>query len=122
MKKLLLLLLPFITLAQGPPNCVPTTIVINLDQYQGETSWDVKDTAGVVVAAGSGYWSQPQYGVVVEQRCLPVGSLTFTIYDSYGDGLNGALWGGLDGSYYVVQCYDTIVSGELIQAMARALR
>ena len=112
MKKiLLLLLLPFTLLAQGPPNCVPTTIIINLDQYQGETSWDVKDTNGVVVADGSGYWSQPQYGVVIEQRCLPPGNLTFTIYDSYGDGLNGALWGGLDGSYYVVQCYDTIISG-----------
>ena len=107
-KLLLLLLLPILSFSQ---NCVPTTIIINLDQYQGETSWDVKDTTGFVVAAGSGYWSQPDYGVVVEQRCLPVGNLTFTIYDSYGDGLNGALWGGLDGSYYIVQCYDTIVSG-----------
>ena len=110
MKKLLLLLLllPILTLSQ---NCVPTTIIINLDQYQGETSWDVKDSTGYIVAAGSGYWSQPDYGIVVEQRCLPVGDLTFTIYDSYGDGLNGALWGGLDGSYYIVQCFDTIVTG-----------
>jgi len=107
-KLLLLLLLPILSFSQ---NCVPTTIIINLDQYQSETSWDVKDTAGVVVAAGSGYWSEPQYGIVTEQRCLPTGDLTFTIYDSYGDGINGALWGGLDGSYYVVQCYDTIISG-----------
>ena len=111
MKKLLLLLLPFTLLAQGPPNCVPTTIIINLDQYQSETSWDVKDTTGFVVAAGSGYWSEPDYGIVVEQRCLPPVPLIFTIYDSYGDGLAGALWGGLDGSYYVVQCYDTLVHG-----------
>jgi len=110
-KLLLLLLLPFALLAQGPPNCVPTTIIINLDQYQNETSWDVKDTNGVVVASGNGYWSQPDYGVVLEQRCLPAGDLTFTMYDSYGDGLAGALWGGLDGSYYVVQCYDTLVRG-----------
>jgi len=110
MKKLLLLLLllPIFSFTQ---NCVPTTIIINLDQYQGETSWDVKDSTGLVVADGSGYWSEPQYGVVTEQRCLPVGNLTFTIYDSYGDGLNGAMWGGLDGSYYVVQCYDTIITG-----------
>ena len=110
MKKLLLLLLllPIFSFTQ---NCVPTTIIINLDQYQGETSWDVKDSTGLVVADGSGYWSEPQYGVVTEQRCLPVGDLTFTIYDSYGDGLNGAMWGGLDGSYYVVQCYDTIITG-----------
>jgi len=107
-KLLLLLLLPILSFSQ---NCVPTTIIINLDQYQGETSWDVKDSTGLVVADGSGYWSEPQYGVVTEQRCLPVGNLTFTIYDSYGDGLNGAMWGGLDGSYYVVQCYDTIITG-----------
>jgi len=107
-KLLLLLLLPILSFSQ---NCVPTTIIINLDQYQGETSWDVKDSTGLVVADGSGYWSEPQYGVVTEQRCLPVGYLTFTIYDSYGDGLNGAMWGGLDGSYYVVQCYDTIITG-----------
>ena len=115
MKKILiLLLLPFIALAQGPPpNCVPTTIIINLDQYQGETSWDIKDTSGTVVATGNGYWSEPQYGVVIEQRCLPPIPLTFTIYDSYGDGLNGSMWGGLDGSYYVVQCYDTLIYGNV---------
>jgi len=111
MKKLLLLLLPFTLLAQGPPNCVPTTIVINLDQYQGETSWDVKDSTGMVVADGSGYYNQADYAIVVEQACLPIGPLFFTIYDNYGDGLNGALWGGLDGSYYLIQCNDTLVYG-----------
>jgi hypothetical protein len=111
MKKLLLLLLPFITLAQGPPNCVPTTIIINLDQYQSETYWTIEDTSGNMLTYGTNYGGEPDYASVIEQRCLPPGPLTFTIYDSYGDGLNGALWGGLDGSYYVVQCYDTIVSG-----------
>jgi len=112
MKKLLLLLLPFALLAQGPPNCVPTTIVINLDQYQSETSWDIKDSTGTIVADGSGYWSQADYASVLEPRCLPTGPLTFTIYDSYGDGLNGSLWGGLDGSYYLIQCNDTLIYGE----------
>lgn len=111
MKKLLLLLLPFTILAQGPPNCVPTTIIINLDQYQSETYWTIEDTSGNMLTYGTNYGSQPDYASIVEQRCLPPGPLTFTIYDTYGDGLNGAMWGGLDGSYYVVQCYDTIVSG-----------
>tara|TARA_R110002049_G_scaffold109426_3_gene258267 strand:- start:1215 stop:3095 length:1881 start_codon:yes stop_codon:yes gene_type:complete len=111
-KLLLLLLLPFALFAQpGPPNCVPTTIIINLDQYQGETSWDIKDSTGLVVADGNGYWSQLDYAIVTEPRCLPSGPLTFTIYDSYGDGLNGSLWGGLDGSYYLIQCNDTLVYG-----------
>ena len=111
MKKLIFLfLLPIITFAQ--PNCVQTTIVINLDQYQSETSWGVYDTSGALLTYGSGYGSQPDYASVVEQRCLPEGDLTFIIYDSYGDGLNGALWGGLDGSYYVIQCNDTLVYGD----------
>jgi len=107
-KLLLLLLLPIFSFAQ---NCVPTTIIINLDQYQGETYWIIKDTSDNILTYGSNYGGEPDYASVVEQRCLPPGPLTFTIYDTYGDGLNGALWGGLDGSYYVVQCYDTIVSG-----------
>ena len=110
-KLLLLLLLPFTILAQGPPNCVPTTIVINLDQYQSETSWGIYDTSGTLLTWGNNYGSQPDYASVVEQRCLPEGDLTFIIYDSYGDGLNGALWGGLDGSYYLIQCNDTLIYG-----------
>ena len=106
------MLLPFALIAQGPPNCVPTTIVINLDQYQSETAWAVYDTAGTMITFGQGYGSQPTYASVIEQRCLPQGPLVFEIYDSYGDGLNGALWGGLDGSYYVVQCNDTLVFGD----------
>ena len=112
MKKLILLLLPFITLAQGPPNCVPTTIVINLDQYQSETSWTIEDTAGNIITSGGNYGGQPDYASVLEQRCLPEGDLIFTIYDSYGDGLNGAIWGGLDGSYYLIQCNDTLIYGD----------
>jgi len=107
-KLLLLLLLPIFSFAQ---NCVPTTIIINLDQYQGETYWTIEDTSGNMLTYGTNYGSQPDYASVVEQRCLPQGDLTFTIYDTYGDGLNGALWGGLDGSYYLVQCNDTLIYG-----------
>ena len=107
-KLLILLLLPILSFSQ---NCVPTTIIINLDQYQSETYWTVTDTSGALLTYGQNYGSQPDYGIVVEQRCLPVGPLVFTMHDSYGDGMNGAMWGGLDGSYYVVQCYDTIVTG-----------
>jgi len=107
-KLLLLLLLPILSFSQ---NCVPTTIIINLDQYQSETYWTIEDTSGTMLTYGTNYGSQADYASIVEQRCLPPGALTFTIYDTYGDGLNGSMWGGLDGSYYVVQCYDTIISG-----------
>ena len=95
----------------NPPPCVPATVVINLDQYQGETSWNIKDTNGFVYASGSGYYSEPDYATVIIPVCIPKGPLEFTIYDTYGDGLNGALWQGNDGSYYLIQCNDTLVYG-----------
>mgnify|MGYP005814867021 CR=1 FL=1 len=97
---------------QPPPvQLVPAKVIINLDQYQSETSWDIKDTNGFVYASGGNYNSQPDYATVVIPVQIPKGDLTFTIYDSYGDGLNGGLWQGQDGSYYVKQCNDTLVYG-----------
>ena len=94
---------------QPPPSsgCVPTMVNINLDQYQSETTWDIKDSTGAVLATGGPYSNAPDYEPQFEPVCLPTGNLTFTIYDSYGDGLAGSLWGGQDGSYYLIQCGDT---------------
>jgi hypothetical protein len=100
---------------QPPPlQMVPAKVIINLDQYQSETSWDIKDTNGTLFTLlVGGYNSQPDYASVVRPRTLyRKGELVFTIYDTYGDGLNGALWQGQDGSYYIVkQCNDTLVYG-----------
>jgi len=96
---------------QPPPQLVPAKVIINLDQYQGETSWNIKDTNGTIHASGGGYSSQPDYATIVEPVLIPKGNLIFTIYDTYGDGLNGALWQGQDGSYFLKQCNDTLVYG-----------
>ena len=111
MKKLLLLLLLLPILSFGQ-NSTPATVIINLDQYMSETSWDIQDTAGNVVASDGPYYSAVNYQSLTIPVVIPAGPMVFTIYDSYGDGLNGALWGGLDGSYYVVQCNDTLVYGD----------
>ena len=111
MKKLIiLLLLPILSFSQGP---VPAEVVINLDQYMSETSWDIRDTSGAIVASGGPYYGAVNYQAVGAQVMIPEGPVVFTIYDSYGDGLAGALWGGLDGSYYVMQCNDTLVFGNV---------
>ena len=94
-----------------PVQLVPATVIINLDQYQSETSWDIKDTNGIVYASGGNYNAQPDYSTIVIPVQIPKGDLEFTIYDSYGDGLNGSLWQGQDGSYFVKQCNDTLVYG-----------
>ena len=97
----------------GPPPapCFPAAVIINLDQYQSETSWEITDSLGLVVASGSGYGSQPDYATLTVPVCLPEGDLNFTIFDDYGDGMQGSLWQGQDGSYFVKQCGDTLVYG-----------
>ena len=94
-----------------PPPCVPAKVIINLDQYQSETSWKITGTNGVIYASGGGYGANPDYATIIVPVCIPKGPLNFTIYDSYGDGLNGAIWQGQDGSYFVKQCNDTLVYG-----------
>ena len=96
---------------QPPGPCVPTLVNINLDQYPEETSWDIKDSLGNVLFSGGPYTNAPDYEPQFKFKCLPPGELTFTIYDLYGDGLEGSLWGGQNGSYYVIQCGDTMVYG-----------
>jgi len=90
---------------------VPTNIIINLDQFTPETSWDIQDSNGIVYASGSGYGSLAAYSVVDTIVEIPKGSLKFNIYDLYGDGLEGSAWQGADGSYFVKQCNDTLVYG-----------
>ena len=94
-----------------PPVCESTIININLDQYPEETSWDIKDSTGAIIISGGTYNNVPDYQPQYIVNCLPIGELTFTIYDTYGDGVAGSLWGGQDGSYYVIQCGDTLVYG-----------
>ena len=65
------------------------TIKISTDQYGSETTWNLKNGAGTIVAqggpysdAGSGAYPQPDVNVT-----LPFDCYTFTIADSYGDGM-----------------------------------
>jgi len=109
---LLLLFIPSLLFAQGPGPCTPTLININLDQYPSETTWDIQDTLGNIIISGGPYTNVPNYEPQFIVNCLPPGELSFTIYDLYGDGLEGSIWGGQDGSYYVMQCGDTLVYGD----------
>lgn len=78
----------------GGPNCSvcpctgeDVTLTILLDNYPEETSWSITDASGGTVANGGTYGSQPNGSTVVESICLNDGCYTFTINDSFGDGL-----------------------------------
>ena len=103
-----LLLCANIAFAQCP-NGTYLDIIINPDQYPQETSWVLLNEDLDTVASGGPYTDIVDYEPQVTQLCVPNGEYYFDIFDTYGDGVQGSLWGGQDGSYYLVRCNDTIV-------------
>ena len=67
-------------------NGYPIILTLNHDNYARETSWDVRDAAGFVVASGTSY-SWMNNTTIYETLCLPMGCYTLNVYDSWGDGM-----------------------------------
>ena len=91
------------------PNGTYVNIIINPDQYPEETSWAIISLLEDTIVTGGPYEDVVDYQPQVIQVCIPNGEYLFSISDLYGDGVAGSIWGGQDGSYYVVHCGDTIV-------------
>ena len=91
------------------PNGTYVDIIINPDQYPEETSWAIITPLEDTIVTGGPYVDIVDYQPQVIQVCIPNGDYLFNIADQYGDGMAGSLWGGQDGSYYVVHCGDTLV-------------
>jgi len=67
--------------------CDNTTLSITFDNYPEETSWKIKDDSGAVVFSGGTYGSEADGSTKTIPICIDPGCYTFTIYDSYGDGI-----------------------------------
>ncbi len=107
---LIMIVVFFIGTAFGQcPNGTYLDIIINPDQYPEETSWAVLNDNLDTIVAGGPYDNIVDYSPQVTQLCVPNGDYEFVVSDGYGDGLQGSLWGGQDGSYYLVRCNDTLV-------------
>ncbi|WP_046746098.1 M43 family zinc metalloprotease [Kordia zhangzhouensis] len=63
------------------------TITITFDNYPEETSWSIVTDGGSTVASNSYSTANPDGSTVTETYCLPDDCYTFTINDSYGDGM-----------------------------------
>ncbi|UZO81917.1 T9SS type A sorting domain-containing protein [Aquimarina sp. ERC-38] len=89
-------------------SCTKIDITLTLDNYPEETSWDLKNDSGAIVRSGSNYRNVADGTVINENYCLPSGCYTFTIYDSYGDGM---CCGYGSGSYQVSDASGILASG-----------
>ncbi|KAG7374718.1 polymorphic outer membrane domain containing protein [Nitzschia inconspicua] len=67
----------------GP--CLPVTVDIVTDKYPGETSWVLTNGNAQVLMSGGPYTAQNTLHSLTQ--CVEEGNLSFTINDSYSDGL-----------------------------------
>lgn len=73
-------------------------IELNTDNWGEETGWEILDEGGSVVAsvAPGTYGNETGY---TEDVFVPsTGCYTFRLIDTFGDGMNGSQWGGINGS------------------------
>lgn len=96
-----------IKVTTGSASCDDTTVVVKLktDRYASETSWEIKDSKGNVVASGKNYEREQSYTI---NNCFTDGCYTFTIRDSANDGIC-CRYG--NGSYELTIDGKTIASG-----------
>ena len=81
MRFLLLMFLPLFATAQTGW----VSISIQGDAYGSETTWLLRDSSDAIVAGSAPL--QGEYPYIEAFLPLPVGDYTFTIYDSFGDGI-----------------------------------
>ncbi|HMP32677.1 MAG TPA: Ig-like domain-containing protein, partial [Saprospiraceae bacterium] len=87
--------------------CINGTLTLVTDRYPNETSWNIRNSSGVVVVSGGGYTSRfTTYNV---NLCLMPGTCyNFVINDSYGDGICCSQG---QGSYKIEFNGTTLISG-----------
>ncbi|RYD94515.1 MAG: T9SS type A sorting domain-containing protein, partial [Sphingobacteriales bacterium] len=85
------------------------TLKIVVDNYPGETTWNLKNSSNAIVASGGPYSGTPSGSTVNVPICIPNGCYTLTFLDSYGDGICCSYG---NGSYTLLNASNaTIVSG-----------
>ena len=93
------------------PGTGDISFVLTLDNYPTETTWDYKNSAGSTVQSGGPYTANDAN--TAQTYTLPVASndcYTLTLYDTYGDGLGSAQWGGTDGDWTLTDATGSVVA------------
>lgn len=87
-----------ITFTANFDNSNTINLALTFDSYPNESSWKLKNSAGQIIYSGSSYSNTGYANTTLNLNfCLPNGCYTFTISDSYGDGICCGFYG--NGSY-----------------------
>lgn len=88
-------------------------MVFVTDCWGYESSWEIRDENEVLIALSGEFGNQVEY---LENVCLGEGCYTLSVFDSYGDGVNGTSYGCSTDGYYALESE----SGDVIIEMENA--
>ena len=89
----------------GGNACTDASLALLTDNYGSETSWTIVDGNSATVQSGGNYSSNTSYTL---NFCLAEGTYSFTINDSYGDGICCSYG---NGSFAMTSGSETLFSG-----------
>lgn len=106
---------------QAIANGVKSDLEFYLGCYQSEVSWELRDDSNNLLYSGSDYGVDGDASnLISEEFCLAEGCYELTLNDTYGDGVEGALYNtcNFSGSMTLTQSVDNQVLAELLEADA----
>ncbi|MEO0338982.1 MAG: zinc-dependent metalloprotease [Bacteroidota bacterium] len=71
----------------NPNECIDVSLNLTLDLFGSETSWELRNEQGGLVASGSGYDNKKEGQVISQDFCLAAGCYSLRVSDSDGDGM-----------------------------------
>ncbi|QWX83073.1 DUF1735 domain-containing protein [Cellulophaga sp. HaHaR_3_176] len=86
--------------------CNDIVVTVNTDAFGSETSWEITDASGAVVATDGPFSDAVE--TVTKEVFLEDGCYTFTIFDSFGDGQSD---GTVTGNYTITCSVLNIIDG-----------
>jgi hypothetical protein len=102
-----------ITVNNNPATAATNMIKVDIttDQYGSETTWELTSSAGAIIASGGPWANLTASGQTVRPTVNVNGLMAnqcykFTIYDAYGDGMNGGFG---TGSFSVKDVNNTVL-------------
>lgn len=84
------------TIASGmEPACNLLNLFLKTDEHGSDIRWQIRNSANVVMYAAGPLYDTPNGVTYNVPLCLPDDCYTLTLFDSYGDGLEGNLTGDM---------------------------
>lgn len=96
----------FITTANGQM----IDISVTTDCWGDETTWELQNTSGTMIAANNGQLADET--TIVTQVCIGFGCYNFVISDSFGDGMEGSAESNcdVDGTYEITDQFGNVLA------------